>query len=168
MGNYLELDLIKYLLTFLFQLPLKRKSMILLYCTISVSFYSCFQGMMEKAFGRIGFFILTFIQFVYPFIGMIFFISGKCNFFYWIRFTLSQYYWRWHPQNICHCLNCYFFYYNYILNLEKILAIIVDWNNAYVHRYTNFKSRFLALIMSWSMASFKSRPKISDLFLPLD
>ena len=144
------------LTNFFISIAIEEKSMFLLYCTISVQFFfSCFQGMMEKAFGRIGFFILTFIQFVYPFIGMIF-------------FTMSQYYWRWHPQNICHCLNCYFFYYNYILNLEKILAIIVDWNNAYVHRYTNFKSCFKVLIMSWSIAFFKSRPKISDLFLPLD
>ena len=58
----------------------KKYDSIVLY-HLCLIFFSCFQGMMEKAFGRIGFFILTFIQFVYPFIGMIFFISGKCNVF---------------------------------------------------------------------------------------
>ena len=28
----------------------------------------CFQGMVEKAFGSPGYYILSFIQFIYPFI----------------------------------------------------------------------------------------------------
>ena len=28
-----------------------------------------YQGMMEKAFGRSGYFVISFIQFIYPFIG---------------------------------------------------------------------------------------------------
>ena len=31
-----------------------------------------FQGMVEKAFGRTGYFIISLIQFIYPFIGKVF------------------------------------------------------------------------------------------------
>ena len=33
-----------------------------------------FQGMVEKAFGRTGYFIISLIQFIYPFIGKVFFL----------------------------------------------------------------------------------------------
>ena len=157
MGNFLELDLIKYLLTFLFQLP-----MIVLY-QLCFIFFFLLSGNDGKSIW--AYWVLHFN--IHPvcvsFHWYDFFYFWKMQRFYWIRFTLSQYYWRWYPL--------LFFPVIYILNHEKILAIMVDWNNAYVHdgyAITNFKSRFLALIMSWSIASFKSRPKISDLFLPLD